>query len=157
MKEVKTVQAMEDIPGFSSAEVPQFLSSSKIPLHLATTMENGDAVIHPIWFLYEKGRIFLFTGKDALKSRNIRRTKNAYFSVDTSEDPYRGVKGRAAALFLEDSSEATRIAQAIVGKYMGAYNEYSKTLGDEIKSGESVVIALDPLFYSTWDYGKVQR
>src|SRR6266852_9808931 len=110
---------LEGVPGLNEIEVHDFLSSSQIPMHLATTNKAGDPVIHPIWYYFENERLYLFTGKNALKSRNIERTKEAYFSVDTAQDPLRGVKGKTRATFLSDLSEAVRIAKTIIQKYTG--------------------------------------
>jgi len=151
----KVIKAMEDIPGLSESEVQGFLNSSKIPLHLATINDDGSPVIHPIWYLYENGKLYLYTGRDALKARNIKRTKKAYFSVDTSTDPPKGVKGKASASFLSDLSDSVRIAQAIILKYTSADNPYIQSATKEIQSAESVVIELTPQYYSTWDYEKL--
>lgn len=154
---IKVSKVMEDVPGLSESEVQEFLSSSKFPLHLATTKENGDPVIHPIWYLFENGRLYLYTDTDTLKARNIKRTKMAYFSVDTSENPYKGVKGKASALFLGDPLTSIRIAKAIIEKYTGEKdNAYSQGVAKDIQSKESVVIELSPLYFATWDYGKMQ-
>jgi nitroimidazol reductase NimA-like FMN-containing flavoprotein (pyridoxamine 5'-phosphate oxidase superfamily) len=127
-------------------------------MHLATTNRGGNPVIHPVWYHFENERLYVFTERNALKSRNVDRTHEAYFSVDTAQDPLRGVKGKARAGFLSDLSESVRIAKTIIQKYTGESDSpFSKSVADRLKSGEDVVIELQPLYYSTWDYGKMQQ
>lgn len=154
---IKSLKAMSDVPGMDLSEVESFLKSDKLLLRLSTKDERGDPVIHPIWFYFDNGKLYIFTGKDSKKARNITRSKRVYFSVDSDGEPYKGVKGKADAALVKDFSNALRIASNIIRKYMGSTdNPYGRGLSQELSSSESVVFELAPLFYSTWDYGKME-
>ncbi len=72
-------------------EVINFLQS-KLNLQLATTDENGDPNIQPVWFDYEKDSemLYVMTPKMSNKVRNIRSKPNVYFSIDDENLPYKG-------------------------------------------------------------------
>lgn len=154
--QIKLLKSMSDVPGMDLPEIESFLANGKLLLRLASKDERGDPVIHPIWFYFENGKLYIMTGSDSKKAKNISRSKRVYFSVDSDGEPYRGVKGKADATRVKDNSTAARLGGAIIKKYMGTLdNDYGRGLNDEITSGESVVLELAPLFYSTWDYQKM--
>src|SRR5579872_4451750 len=151
---MKIIDAMQDVPGMSQKEIEEFLASGKLPLRLGTVDSRGEANIHPVWFVYEDGHLYIFTEKGTRKVRNIDRTKRVYFSVDTDHPPHRGVKGKATASFLGDVSKSQQIGAKVIRKYMGdTNNPFATSLNEEIKSGDEIIIELTPLYYSTWDYG----
>lgn len=45
----------------------------------------------PIWFHWEAGAVYMFTGRETLKWRNIQRNPHASFCVDWRETPYQSV------------------------------------------------------------------
>ncbi len=145
---------MDDVPGMTEAEIPIFLSTGKLLLRLGSKDENGDPVIHPVWYSFESGKLYILTGADSKKAKNIARSDHVYFSVDSESEPYRGVKGKASAAIMKDPEKAIQIGSDIVRKYMGADNPFEKNLSKEVNSGESIVIEISPEYYSTWDYAK---
>ena len=134
--------------------IASFLSTGKLLLRLGSKDEHGDPVIHPVWYLYESGKLYIFTGAGSKKAKNVWRSSHVYFSVDSDGEPYRGVKGKASAVIMKDSRRAVQIGSDIVRKYMGADNPFEKNLSKEVNSGESIVIEISPEYFSTWDYGK---
>ena len=50
---MKIVNATSEIPGMTREEVERFLES-KLNLQLATTDEQGEPNIQPVWFYYDK-------------------------------------------------------------------------------------------------------
>ena len=91
---VRVHKAMTNAPGMEQSEVDIFLSTSKIPLRLGTVDSKGDPMIHPVWFDYSNGKLYLMSDKDTRKVRNIRGERTVYFSVDTDAEPHKGVKGK---------------------------------------------------------------
>lgn len=137
-------------------EVNKFLES-KLLLRIATMDEKGDPVIQPVWFLYDKAaqKIYFDTGKEAKKLANIRRKPRVYFSVDTDEFPYKGVKGKADATVSEDRARNTQLVEKICTKYLGSTDHpLAKSLVDMAKNGMSVILELSPKYYSTWDFAE---
>ncbi len=153
---MRTLRAMQDVPGMDESECQKFLATSNLPLRLATIDARGDPVIHPVWYLYENGRIYIFTEKDSRKSTNLSRTRNAYFCIDTDSSPYRGIKGKARSNVVRDLPKAHDICQKIISRYMGESDTtYAESMMESVSSGSSIVIELMPLYYSTWDYAKI--
>ncbi len=150
------------LPGMAAAmseqEIEKFLQS-KLNVQLATIDEMGDPSIQPTWFYYDSGRkrLFIETSKESKKVRNLRRKANAYFSIDDESFPYKGVKGKAAVKVLEDQKTNLPVAEKICVKYLGTLDHpISKMLIDNIKNNRSVVLELEPRFWSTWDMSRVE-
>jgi nitroimidazol reductase NimA-like FMN-containing flavoprotein (pyridoxamine 5'-phosphate oxidase superfamily) len=155
----KILKAMSDVPGMDESEIRRFLLAGKTILKIATLEEDGSPVIYPIWFDFGDDRIYFMTGKNTRKAGNVFRSSNkVYFCIDTEGQPYRGVKGKANASIVNDAERARKIALGIIRKYMGEGSaESEKELTDGISTGEDVLVELRPMFYSTWDYEKLQR
>ncbi len=147
-------------PGFGSAlsesQVNEFLTDSKLNLLLGTIDKDGEPNIHPVWFLYENGRLYVETGKTTKKAQNIRNSnkKTVYFCIDDEKVPYKGVRGKALATIIEDDvSKMLPIAEKIMVKYTGDLeNKVAKFLLDGVKNGSSVLLELEPKYFATWDH-----
>jgi len=59
-------------PGFGSKfteeQAIDFLSNSKLNLLLGTIDDKGEPNVHPVWYLYENGKLYVETSKTAKKS-----------------------------------------------------------------------------------------
>lgn len=146
-------------PNFGSPmtedEVKNFLSNSKLNIQLGTIDEKGDPNIHPTWYYFDDDKIYVETSKGSKKVQNMRRNDIVYFCVDDETTPYRGVRGKAKLKISEDVSKNIPIAEKIIVKYMGDLeNKVAQFLLDAVKKGQSVILELTPLYYSTWDYSK---
>ncbi|KAG2472401.1 MAG: Pyridoxamine 5'-phosphate oxidase [Nitrosopumilales archaeon] len=144
-------------PGFGSAltepQVIDFLSNSKLNLQLGTVSKNGEPNIHPVWYFYENGKLYVETGKMSKKVQNLKMNNHVYFSIDDERVPYKGVRGRATVKILEEVNQVLPFAEKICLKYTGSLdNEIAKFLLDGVKNGFSVVLEISPKFYSTWDH-----
>jgi general stress protein 26 len=62
-------------------ETKNFLSASKLNMHLGTVDEKGDANVHPAWYFYDpsKDKIYVETSKQSKKTHNLRKKENVYF------------------------------------------------------------------------------
>src|SRR6266481_35646 len=119
---VKVHEAMPNVPGMEQSEVDIFLSTSKTPLRLGTIDSKGDPMIHPVWFHYSNGKLYLMSIKENRKVRNIRGKRRVYFSIDTDAEPHKGVKGKGNAMILADIGKAVPISEKMVSKYLGDPN-----------------------------------
>jgi len=72
-------------PGFGSAltesQVIDFLSNSKLNLQLGTVSKNGEPNIHPVWYLYENGKLYVETGKMSKKVQNLKLNNHVIWSL----------------------------------------------------------------------------
>ena len=144
-------------PGFGSelteTQTIDFLSKSKLNLLLGTIDESGDPNVHPVWYLYENGKLYVETPKTAKKTKNIRNKNSVYFCVDDETVPYKGVRGKGTVRILEDIQSNIPIAEKIMIKYTGNLeNEVAKFLMDGVKNGFSVLLEITPKYFATWDH-----
>ena len=144
-------------PGFGSALSQQqtidFLSNSKLNLQLGTVEKNGEPNIHTVWYLFDNEKLYVETSKTSKKVQNIKNNNNVYFCIDDEIVPYKGVRGKATVKILDEVNQMLPIAEKIMLKYTGSLdNEIAKFLLNGVKSGFSVILEINPKFYSTWDH-----
>jgi nitroimidazol reductase NimA-like FMN-containing flavoprotein (pyridoxamine 5'-phosphate oxidase superfamily) len=155
---MKIVNATPEVPGMTREEVDNFLES-KLNLQFATTDEQGEPNIQPVWFYYDKNgeTLTITTSILAKKTQNLRNKPTVYFSVDDENLPYKGVKGKGIATIIEDPNRTVPQGNRISMKYLGTLDHpIAKMISDRSKKGEVVVIEISPKFFSTWDYSKMQ-
>ena len=58
---------------------------------ISTIDAAGNPRSAPIWFHWEDGAAYMFTGRKSLKWRNLERNSYASLCVDWREPPYEGV------------------------------------------------------------------
>lgn len=156
-KTMKIINASEPSLGSSMTEeeTRNFLSTGKLFARLGTIDKNGDPNVHPVWYWFENDKIYFETGKDARKAQSIKNKNIVYFCIDDTNEPYKGVRGKGTASFIEDIEKNLPIVEKLLLKYTGSLdNKIAKYLIDTIKTGESVVIEITPRFFATWDHSK---
>ena len=132
-------------------EIVEFLSKTKSNLQLATLDKKDEPNIHPVWFIYEKGLLYVSTEKNSKKIKNILRKNTVYFSIDEDNSEFKGVRGKGTAKILEDIDFNVIITEKIVKKYAGSLDgKLAKEVMDEMKNGIEVVLEITPKFYSSW-------
>ena len=148
-------------PGFGSPlteqEIQSFLSKSKLNVHLGTVDEKQDPNIHPTWFYYDdsNNKIYVETSARSKKSSNIDKNNTIYFCIDEPNPPYKGVRSKGSVKIHKEIDFNLPIAEKIMLKYLGDLeNPMAKSLLTYVKNGESVVLEINPEYYSTWDYNK---
>ena len=155
---VRVHKAMPNAPGMEQSEVDIFLSTSKTPLRLGTVDSKGDPMIHPVWFHYSNGKLYLMSIKENRKVRNITGKNTVYFSVDTDAEPHKGVKGKGRAVILTDFGRSVPITEKIVSKYLGDLSApMAKRMVDGVRKGSTVLVEITPLYFSAWDYTKMKH
>lgn len=147
-------------PGFGSEmtekQLMEFLSR-KLNLQLGTIDEHNHPNIHPVWFLSYDKKLYIETAKNAKKLQNLRRNNIAYFCIDDETVPYKGVRGKGYVKIHEDLNFTAPIAEKIMIKYTGGTeNEVASILLGAVKEGKSVILEIQPKYYSTWDHSKIQ-
>jgi nitroimidazol reductase NimA-like FMN-containing flavoprotein (pyridoxamine 5'-phosphate oxidase superfamily) len=153
---VKIVKAPAGGRSMTRGELEEFLAG-KLILRIATVNSRGDPEIQPVWYQYSNGKMYLMTGHDSRKVRNIRHKKTVYFSVDTEIVPYRGAKGRGTATILTDKNRAATIAEEISVRYLGnAEHPMAKRFTNAVREGRDVVIEIVPEYFSVWDYSNLK-
>jgi len=137
----------------SESQVNEFLGKSKLNLLLGIIDEKNEPNVHPVWFLYEDGKLYVETSKNSKKAKNIANNNAVYFCIDDETIPYKGVRGKSDATILDDVSVILPIAEKIMVKYTGNLeNKVAKFLLDGVKGGMSVLLELEPRYFATWDH-----
>ena len=141
----------------TETEVNDFLER-KLNMQIATIDEEGNPMIQPVWFLYDKksGKIYTATSKMSKKVQNIHRNPDKiYFSIDDENYPYKGVKGRGIATISQDIQNNLPIVEKINMKYLGTLEHpVANMIMENTRNGIEVVIEITPKFFSAWDFGK---
>jgi len=143
-------------PGFGSKlneeQISEFLSK-KLNLQFGSLDIKGEPNIHPVWFYFHEGKFFVETSKTSVKVQNIKNNNIVYFCIDDETMPYKGVRGKGIAIIHEDVKHILPIAEKIMIKYTGNLeNEIAKFLLDGVKNGISVILEINPKYFSTWDH-----
>ena len=74
----------------SEENLAEFLERPLVAV-IGTIDRAGRPRLAPIWFHWEGGAAYMFTGRDTLKWRNLRRNPYASLCVDFREPPYQSV------------------------------------------------------------------
>ena len=136
----------------SESQVVEFLTNSKLNLLLGTIDDKDEPNVHPVWYVYEHEKMYVLTGKTAKKAQNVRNKNIVYFCID-SEEPVKGVRGKASTTIIEEISKILPIAEKITTKYTGDLeNSAAKMLIGEVKDGSAVILELEPKYFATWDH-----
>ena len=143
--------------GMSETEVREYLSQSTSILILGTTNADGSQVIHPVWYYFDSTntKLYFYTEPALKKAVNIRERKQVYFDVDHDKWPYMGVKGKGSARIIEDPEEALRHGAKILTRYVKEGTPLAEMVIEKIKAGRYVVIEIEPAYFTSWNYGKL--
>jgi general stress protein 26 len=138
-------------------EIRNFLTDSKLNIHISTVDKKGEPNIHPTWYYFDviNNRFYIETSKRSRKMENLNAEKNIiYYCVDDPNLPYKGVKGKGKAKIHEDINHNIPIAEKIMMRYLGSLEHpTAKYLLTSVKKGDSVILEISPSYYSTWNYG----
>ncbi len=156
-----TMRILNASPSFGSPlteqEIKDFLTNSKLNVHLGTVDEKQEPNIHPIWYYFDSlsNKLYVETSKDSKKISNIRKNNTVYFCIDEPNPPYKGVRGKGEVAIHEDIDFNLPIAEKIMVRYLGDLEHpMAKSLLSYMKKGDSVMLEITPEYYSTWDYSK---
>lgn len=142
----------------SKEEVDTFLEK-KLNLQIGTIDDKGDPNIHPVWFNYDKDRekFLIITPIATKKIKNLLNKPNVYFSVDDTNFPYKGVKGKGTATVVEDPVRTVPETKKIYMKYMGTLDHpIPRMILESVQKGNHVIVEIDPKYYSTWDFSQTR-
>jgi len=135
-------------------QIKDFLSNSKLNIHIATIDEKGHPNIHPTWYYFDatKNKIYVETAKSSKKVENLNRNNLIYYCVDIPYMPYKGVRGKGRVRIHEDINYNIPIAKKIMVRYLGSLaHPIATSLMNTVRDGDSVILEITPSFYSTWD------
>ena len=100
-------------------DVREFLLAGTRTGKLSYLGADGRALVAPVWFVIEGGRLVFNTGKDSAKGRALARDPRVAICVDLEEPPYAFVQVQGVAELSEDPADLLATATAIAARYMG--------------------------------------
>jgi nitroimidazol reductase NimA-like FMN-containing flavoprotein (pyridoxamine 5'-phosphate oxidase superfamily) len=155
---MKIISAVISSPSMSKEEVDTFLEK-KLNLQIGTIDDKGDPNIHPVWFNYDKDRekFLIITPIATQKIKNLLNKANVYFSLDDTNFPYKGVKGKGTATVVEDPVRTVPETKKIYMKYLGTLDHpIPRMILESVQKGNHVIVEIDPKYYSTWDFSQTR-
>lgn len=131
------------------SQVHALLDESVIPLRLAAVAPSGWPVVVSLWFARDGETLVCATQASSPLVAALEREGRCAFEVAGCSPPYRGVRGRATVEIVPDEGLAT--LRRLVERYLGSADGRFATwlLG---RTSPEVVIRLDPVEVSSWDY-----
>jgi hypothetical protein len=134
---------------WSPHQVEAYLRTYVAPLRLAVQTEAGFPLICSLWFLYEDGRLWCATKRDAKVARCLARDPRCAFELAPNEPPYRGVRGQGRASL--SSEGAVELLGRLIDRYLGDRDsDLARWLLRE--SASEVAIAIEAEQVTSWDY-----
>ncbi len=114
---------------------------------IATVSKDCKPHVTPVWFLYENGIVYMTTGKNSVKVRNLRNNPHVAITIDITE---RGLNNRGVILTGKAEIETDdEIAKKIFLKYLGSLDHPS---AKKLLEMTRVVIKLKPEKIISWDF-----
>jgi len=127
-----------------------FLKSQKI-LRLATISKSNTPHIVPVWYMYNKKKIYIGTNSRTLKVKNIKKNNHVGFCVDVglkSPNIY-GVNGQGIADLILDKTKVKKIAIKILLRY---FKNMKNKSAIELLEDTDCIIEIVPKKFSIWSY-----
>jgi PPOX class probable F420-dependent enzyme len=134
----------------SRAEWERFLAERRVAV-LATLGPEGEPVLTPIWYLYRDGLLYMRTGRESVKARNVGRDPRVTLCVQDERPPYRSVSvhGRASVEVEEEGLSAV-ISRRYLGAVAGeAYLRMAREAGEQ---SAEVTLVMRPERVLTQDF-----
>ena len=134
----------------SRRERERFLGGRHVAV-LATLAPDGQPVLTPIWYLYRDGLLYMRTGLESLKARNIRRDPRVTVCVQDERAPYRSLTlyGRAS-IEAEEEGLAASISRHYLGAVGGA--AYLRMASQAVEQSAEVTLVVRPERVLTQDF-----
>jgi PPOX class probable F420-dependent enzyme len=106
--------------------------------HLASLGPRGEPQTHPVWFLWDDGRLKMSTTTDRQKFANVDRDRRVSVSILDRDNPYRYVEIRGHVVEVEPDPEKQFIDR-LAKQYLDA-DEYP----NKDPNADRVVLHLEP-------------
>lgn len=128
--------------------IEEFLTSTRIPVRLATNGSSGP-LVQSLWFAPIGVELWCCTQKSSLLTRRLERDDRVGFEVAADTPPYRGVRGTGVAQLIDENVED--VLRTLITRYQGTEStNLSEWLLSRINS--EVAIRIEPRTLSSWDF-----
>ena len=118
---------------------------------LATLNEDGSIHLTPVWYLFEKGCIFVETAASDRKARNILARSEASLVVDSRKlgsEQWVSASGMAEII---QGEQAKALNTKIVQRYLTKTGQEDPRVGPMFVAAADVTIRFTPQSWRSWD------
>lgn len=137
-----------------SEELEDFLTTTAIFAKIATTLEDGQPVLSPVWYEWD-GESFLIVSKERTSMvQNLRRDPRCGLLVDNPELPYKRVSVQGEIEFLPDDFDWETPARRMVLRYLG---QEGMDYAEATFGFARVPFRVHPKRMATWNGGGFDR
>lgn len=128
----------------------EFLKSQKV-LRFATVGKNKTPHIVPVWYIYDRKKIYIGTNTKTQKAKNVKKNKRVSFCVDVGINAPNiyGVMGQGDTNLILDKNKVEIIAKKILSRYFKTLNNKS---AKELLADTDCIIEIIPEKITVWNY-----
>ena len=105
-------------PSMTKPEMDAFLARPLVA-RLATVRPNGTPQVVPMWFIWEKGAMYMSTRVNAAKLKHIRANPHVAVVVDVMEAPLRNKSVNIDGTAQIETDNVKQVVEKIYRKYVG--------------------------------------
>lgn len=102
---------------------------------LATTRPDGRPHLTPVWFVYLRGRFWIGTGRDNVKTRNVTTNQYVSLAVENGNDPVVA----EGTVTIHHHERPDDVVKAFAAKY-----DWDITLAEDSDVGTVVLWEIEP-------------
>ncbi|HLF76602.1 MAG TPA: PPOX class F420-dependent oxidoreductase [Dehalococcoidia bacterium] len=121
-------------------ELQRFLDRPLVAV-LSTLRPDGSPHSAPVWYEFQNGRFYFWTGENSVKGRNLRQRPMASVCIPTQEEPYQYVTAQGSCELTKDGLEGRCLSIA------RRYYDEERAQGfvrEDLASGGSLIVVMTP-------------
>ena len=108
-------------------------------VYITTYDEGGSSGTVPVWFVYEKGKVYTTTGRASVKARRIGKNGRVRLAFGRRDGPT--LEGVAS--FCTEEATARKVVKLLSQKYDGYYGPEEEFV-EQLLKGDSVLLEIIP-------------
>ena len=137
---------------WSEAKVSSFLSTSTIPMRIATSTTSFPTLCS-VWYMFDEqqGDLLCVSHENSRLVSDLMENQKCSFEIAPNDPPYCGVRGKAVVTLSKDNALET--LNTVMPRYLGGTeSRLAKWLIG--RSEEEYVVRLTPVQLTSWDYSE---
>ena len=138
--------------GTMSREAIDAFLAGPLLARIATVRPDGRPHVVPMWYHWDGQSIFMETGPEFVKARNLRQNPACAITIDVTEGGlrFKGVILEGRAELLDDPTFAREMVDRIYTRYLGP-DGIEEPTPRAMRAAPHVIIKLTPTRIQTWD------
>jgi len=136
----------------SRGQIDAFLATPRHAI-VAAQRSDGTSQLSPVWYVFEKSRLYFSTFVQAAKCRHLRQDPRIAICVDGAHPDARFVSIYGTAEILEeDSAWRAGLEWRIMRRYHDSDEATRRYEAELAGQGQSVLVVVSPERIMGWDY-----